>query len=167
MNKSFKEILSNLLDNTNNLILYFGRIVDKTTEGRYSLDILNPIILTKLPSLYKFKIKGNEMLSHQISTKYGKGVNLNDLFPNMKPVSISYIYFPNKIYDIMLYQYTPVEGGRSDLVRMYEFNKMFIKCTNQHEIRVEMDKKDSDLIIQLITNICEDVPYKSNKKNMK
>ncbi|KAF5140774.1 hypothetical protein AAJ76_3700030603 [Vairimorpha ceranae] len=144
--RSFTEVFSDLISNEFSLNLYFGKIVHKITEHRYSLNILNPIILTKLPSLYKFKIKGNDNLIKNQYTTY-----ISDI---KEPISITYIHFPNKIYDVMIYQY---RGTKSKTCNSFTVGK-------DKEFVLEVGDKKVDDILQLLTGLCEDVHYKLNKK---
>ncbi|WUR05000.1 mRNA-capping enzyme subunit beta-like protein [Vairimorpha necatrix] len=143
-NKSFKSVFSDLILNDNNLSLFFGKIVHKVTEHAFSLNILNPIILSRLPSLYKFRVKNKEILTKSVSSSYTPDL--------VEPVSINYIYLPSKIYDVMIYQY---KGDKRQETRL--------KMGKNKECVLEVHEKNVERLMEYIMGLCDDIHYKYNK----
>ncbi|KAF9764230.1 hypothetical protein NGRA_0727 [Nosema granulosis] len=143
-------------------VFYYGRIVDKNKGSRMHLDSLNPVVLSVLPPLFKFKRFINETLYNQAisriktSTRYTDTVKIYydgsyTIQSNIrvdKPKTMLFIHLPNKPCDIMVACYTTEHSKDSQ----------GILETLEREI---VEGKTSEYIIQCIkaTKECGSTAY--------
>lgn len=162
----FKETLKGIQNSEYKMRIYVGRIVHKVTEQRYILNALNPILFSRLPFLYKFKIHESDFMYKNLIKNLGNGNVCVKNCPDIDVFSLHFLYLPNKGYDLMIYQYnTLVKTNKREIVE-FEYSGFTINCLKYknpvlYEVYIEVE--DVDNVLLVIFNLSEDIQHKLNK----
>lgn len=165
---SLKDALNSIQNKQYKMRIYIGRIVHKVTENRYIINALNPLLLSRLSFLYKFKIHESDfMYNHLVKSLDNGNVYIKNCF-DIDVFSIHFLYLPNKCYDLMIYQYNnTLEKKNKREICEFVYSGFSINCIKfktpiLYEVYVEVE--DINKVLPVIFNLSKDVQHKINNK---